>query len=189
MRRLIWMVIVAAMLVPGMATAQSTPEAMHDGVAGYLPEDEDIGVLWHWSGPWEPTITDAEYIVDAAGAEYVGDLGQRARIIIVQHQRSRAAVSEAWGNVTAWADWYADNGEFELDSEPRTAGAPDGTIDAYRYAGRLTLYPLNVCIGAYAIDPDIMVFVRFESSVYGSREPAVVRCDAIASDVAARVAG
>ena len=165
MRRVWLSILTIVLFLPSVATAQSTPEAPA-GVGGYLPESEDFGVLWRSTGPWTPTIVDQDYAVRAAGVEFVGDLGQRARVMIIRHRQNRASIGQAWRTVTAWIDDTLSNREFDFSSsangEPDAENPPAGTVDAYRIAGYMTYYPLYVCTGAYAIDPDIRVYVRLE---------------------------
>lgn len=183
---LLRLVIVIVLVMPSAVQAASEPTGT---LAAWLPPASTFGPEWVGSGAQNPAVTGSHGFVDGAAEMYLGPAGGRARIFILRHLTDRAAMNDAWSVLTQW--FTADSQSKAYGSDPQrerslqSAALPDGIVDARRFVGLHRYYPLEVCTGIYAKDPDIMMYIVVEGAS-ALTDSDVSACDVIAAQVAAR---
>ncbi len=155
-----------------------------------LPTAADFGKGWKQFAVEVPTEVDNETFVEGVLTAYGGPEGQRCRVSILRHPDDRAAVNAAWETAsfgiaftTVSPDYATDYAGSDIDQ----AAPPNGTADAARYHGTLAPYGFAFAIGAYAIEPDLVVIVLTEGDELGFTGSGVTDADNVAEAIAAKV--
>ncbi|MGH2552050.1 MAG: hypothetical protein ACRDHN_21895, partial [Thermomicrobiales bacterium] len=103
--------------------------------------------------------------------------------------------NEAWDLLSGWIDDDAFNNLFSVDFGRESAledeDLPAGVADAVRIDGTDGFMNYPLCSGAYAIEPDLMVFIRAQGRITltAGANAGINACDKIAGFVASQYPG
>jgi hypothetical protein len=165
MRRWLVVLVGVLMVIPGVAMAQSSP------LLDVMPENTIFDGDWN-AFHYVPGIIGSEQgldFLDGYGTFFGGPNGTRTQIVVLQNKPGRAAQNGAWEIVTGWVDRDIYSDEFDIsyssESDMDELPLPEGVADAKRVTGTDHFGDIPFCSGAFAIDPDLIAYIRVQGSV------------------------
>jgi hypothetical protein len=194
MRRLLVVLVGVLLLAPSTVLAREATPSAAAPLASLLPGQEVFGKQWI-SLPYTPYAADETYFTDGIGTFYGGTSGARVTISLFRNETARSSITQAWDLLATWiaADTYNDAYDVEYTSQDDLSheALPPGIDDAMRIEGTDSFMWLPFCAGAYAIDPDVMFYVRAQGRITLTTGPndGMNDCDDIAAFIANRYRG
>jgi hypothetical protein len=192
MRTFLIVLILTFNFVPQMSKAQATSQddfnLVEIRVTGY-----DLGQGWEYGGgaDWPEMLFGTDTVVSRDGWSVRGDTGQRTLIYILRHEPTRAAERDTWDMLSEFFEQQTTNAFYQFndmrEAELGELPLPEGAADARRIDGELFEFQLPVCLGIYAIEPDLMVFAKVEGAVFVPTR-GLNSCDRLATFIAGEVA-
>ncbi len=174
--------------IAASARAQD-PTPTPTALATFMPGESAFGKEW-LIRDYYPFAAGEDYFSGGYGTFYGGPHGKRVMIVILRNKPDRVSVNAAWEHVTAWVDADIASNSFTIEpgraAELAAAPLPPGVDDAKRIDGTDWFMFQPICTGAYAIDPDLVIYIRASGRVTltsGSND-GINPCDNIAASIA-----
>jgi hypothetical protein len=193
--RWLTLLLVALLLLPVAASARAQePTPTPVALASLMPGASAFGKNW-LIRDYVPYAAEEDSFTDGYGTFYGGPYGKRVMITILRNKPDRTSMNDAWEQVTAWVEADTADESFRIDPNRvialSRAALPPGVADARRIDGTDWFMAMPMCTGAYAINPDLLIYTRVFGNIAltsGSND-GVNDCDNIAALIASHYPG